>query len=319
MKKKIKVGVISGGFSNEREISLLTGAQIVKAIPKEKYDPVLIEVPNDEKQVISELTKELSKKKIEVAFIGLHGCFGEDGKIQAILETLGIAYTSPGVLASALGMNKVKCMEFLERYDVVSPKFIALYDQKSDLKTKIKKEIGFPCIVKPNESGSSVGVELVKEEDKLMSAIKKAFKEDGVVIVQEYIKGREFSCGVMGNANQEKTVLPVIEIITHDAEFFDYQTKYFSETTEEICPTDIGAKNEKKVRELAKTVHEAIGADGLTRSDFILTKNQKIYFLEVNTIPGQTEASLCPKEAKAAGISFPEFLEKQIQMALAKK
>ena len=319
MKKKIKVGVISGGFSNEREISLLTGAQIVKAIPKEKYESVLIEVPNDEKKVISELTKQIIQKKIEVAFIGLHGRFGEDGKIQAILETLGVSHTGPGVLASALGMNKVKCMEYLERYDVLSPNFIALYDQKSDPKARVKKEIGFPCVVKPNESGSSVGVEIVKDEKKLRSAIKKAFKEDGVVIIQKYIKGRELSCGVMGNVNQKKSVLPVIEIIPHDAEFFDYQTKYFSETTEEICPTNIGAKNEKKVRELSKIVHEAIGADGLTRSDFILTKDQKIYFLEINTVPGQTQASLCPKEANAAGISFPEFLEKQIQMALAKK
>jgi len=318
---KIKVGVIAGGFSNERDVSLKTSNQIIQAIPEENYDAVLIEIPNDEKKAIPELIRQIEQEKIDVAFIGLHGRFGEDGKIQAVLKTLGIPHTGPGVLTSALGMNKAKCMEFLDIYKIVSPKFITLNDKEiesSEAIEKVKKEIGFPCVVKPNESGSSVGVSIVKKEDDLMSAIENAFNEDGIVILQKYIKGKELSCGVMGNAGQEKTVLPVIEIIAKGSEFFDYQAKYFSQTTDEICPTTIGEENEKKIRDLAKTVHEAVGADGLTRSDFIIDEDQEIYFLEVNTIPGQTEASLCPKEAKAAGISFPEFLEKQIKMALGK-
>ena len=152
-----------------------------------------------------------------------------------------------------------------------------------------------------------------------MPAIKKAFEEDKTVIVQRFIKGRELSAGVMGNANQTQLTLPVIEIMTPGAEFFNYKEKYFSKTVQEICPTDIEKDLETKIRETSKKIHQLLGCGGLTRSDFILAKSGKIYFLEVNTIPGQTQASLCPKEAKAAGISFPEFLDRQIQMALNKK
>ena len=322
MSKKIKVGIIAGGFSNEREISLMTGKQIIKALPKEKYDAVLIEVSKDQKKAVPELIKKLSQKKVDVAFIGLHGRFGEDGKIQALLESLQIPYTGSGVLASALGMNKIKCTEFLDKFWIRSPKFIAFYKGKINSKEALaqtQKLIGYPCVVKPSKSGSSVGVTIVKKKNKLLEAIEMALKEDNSVIVQEYIKGREFSAGVMGDSVRgELLALPIIEIITPGAEFFDYKEKYFSKTVKEICPVDISQKLEKEIQETAKKIHDILDCDGLTRSDFILTENGKFYFLEINTIPGQTEASLCPKEAKAAGISFPEFLDWQVQMALGK-
>ena len=320
--KKIKVGVLAGGFSNERQISLLTGKQIVQALPKEKYQAVLIEISKDEKKAIPELIKKLSRQKMDVAFIGLHGRFGEDGKIQAILDVLQIPYTGSGVLASALGMDKVKCMEVLEKNKILLPKFITFINPKinfSKVDEKIKKTFGYPCVVKPNESGSSVGVTIVKNSKQLMPAIKKAFQEDKIVIAQKYIQGRELSAGVMGNSNQERILtFPVIEIVTPGAEFFDYKQKYFSQTVREICPTNIPQKIENKIRETAKKIHQILGCDGLTRSDFILTKDNKFYFLEINTLPGQTQTSLCPKEAKAAGIAFPDFLDQQIQLALRK-
>lgn len=322
MKKKIKVGVIAGGFSNERKISLMSGKQIIKALPKEKYNAFLVEVSKDEKKAVPELVKKLSQKKIDVAFIGLHGRFGEDGKIQAILESLQIPYTGSGVLASALGMNKIKCTEFLEKFWIRSPKSVAFYKGKGKAKKieeEVRKMVGFPCVVKPNKSGSSVGVTIVKKKSKLTEAMEKSFQEDSAVIVQEYIKGREFSCAVMGDSVRgELLALPLIEIVTPGAEFFDYKQKYFSKTVKEICPVDISQKLEKEIQEAAKKIHDILDCDGLTRSDFILTEDGKFYFLEINTIPGQTEASLCPKEALAAGISFPEFLDWQVQMALGK-
>jgi len=322
MKKKIKVGVIAGGFSNERKISLMTGRQIIKALPKEKYSAVLIEVSKDEKKAVPELIKKLSPKKIDVAFIGLHGRFGEDGKIQALLEALQIPYTGSGVLASALGMNKIKCQEFLDKFWIRSPKFLAFYAKKIKAKEvleKTQKLIGYPCVVKPSKSGSSVGVTIVKSRRKLMEAVEKALQEDSAVIVQEYIEGREFSAAVMGDSVRgELLALPLIEIVTPGAEFFDYQEKYFSKTVKEICPVDLSPKLEKEIQETAKKIHDILDCDGLTRSDFILTKDNKFYFLEINTIPGQTQTSLCPQEALAAGISFPEFLDWQVQMALGK-
>jgi len=248
--KKIKVGVICGGFSNEREVSLMTGEQIAKALPKDKYVSVVVELDKNEKIAPLKLIQDLKKKKIDVAFIGLHGRFGEDGKIQAILETLKIPHTGPGVLSSALGMDKIKCMEFLGKEGIPVPKFVVLNDAKISKPEILKagKAIGYPCIVKPNESGSSVGVFLVKSEKELPSAVGKAFREDKKVIVQKYIKGREFSCGVMGNDNQKKMVLPVIEIIPRGADFFDYHTKYFSEKTEEVCPAEIRKSISQKIQ-----------------------------------------------------------------------
>ncbi len=314
--KKIRVGVIGGGFSSERGVSLMTSKQIVQALPKEKYEAFLLEVSKDEKKAVPQLLQDLARKKMDVAFIGLHGRFGEDGKIQAILDVLKIPYTGSGVLASALGMDKVKSMEVLGKNGILLPKFLTFTNPKinlSEVEGKIKKAIGYPCVVKPNESGSSFGVTIVKKSKDLSEAIQKAFQEDKIVIVQKYIAGRELSAGVLGEVS-----LPVIEIIPHGAEFFDYQTKYFSDKTEEICPTNLNKKLEKKIRETAKKIHQILGCGGVTRSDFILTKDNKFYFLEINTLPGQTQASLCPKEAKAAGIPFPEFLDRQVQMALQK-
>jgi len=316
-KKKIKVAVMAGGISNEREVSLKTAAQIAKALPKDKYNVSVLEIPKDEKQVLGMLSKTLNKNKIDVAFIALHGRFGEDGKIQAILDLLKIPYTGSGVLASSLGMDKVQCSNILENVGMLIPKFLALH-KPGEINSAIKKEIGYPCVVKPNESGSSIGVTIVKNSQNIKKAIRDAFKEDKTVIVQKYIQGRELTCGVMGNTGRtELTALPVVEIIA-DGEFFDYQTKYFSNTVEEVCPARISAQLSKKIQELSKKIHATVGCDGLTRSDFILSKDNKLYFLEINTIPGQTEASLCPKEAKAAGVPFGKFLEMQIKMALKK-
>ncbi|MBI5421125.1 MAG: D-alanine--D-alanine ligase [Parcubacteria group bacterium] len=318
--KKIRVGVLMGGTSNEREVSLLSGNQVVKNLSRELYDISKIEITKDGKWLLNNKTSLTVlpgndlRNRFDIIFIALHGAFGEDGKVQAILGTLKIPYTGSGVLASALGMDKAKTAELLTSHKITMPKCIAL--KKGE---KVISAFKFPCVVKPNASGSSVGVSIVKDKIKLTAALRKAFNEDQTVLVQEYIEGRELTCAVMGNAEDANLIaLPPIEIVSPGT-FFDYNAKYLSKKTQEICPAPIDKKVSSELCRLSKKIHLALGCDGLTRSDFILSKkDNKLYFLEINTIPGLTEASLCPKAAKAIGMTFKDFLDKQIQLALQK-
>lgn len=337
MNGKIKVAVIGGGFSNERDISLMTAQQIAAALPADKYEVSLIEITPEKSWLLRDDFQQITdagagtellaldpknpalKNSADVVFIALHGKFGEDGRIQAIFDLLEIPYTGSGVLASALGMNKAKCQEVLKHYQLNIPQYLILTSQPDidELDNIISETIKYPVVVKPNESGSSVGISIAKNKEQLTAAVAAAFAEDRTVMIQEYISGRELTCAVLGNsADNALEALPPIEIIAH-ADFFDYQTKYFSQSTEEICPAAISEQLTEQIQKQAQVAHLALGCDGLTRSDFILRDN-KLYFLEINTIPGQTQASLSPKAAKAAGMSFAEFIEKQLALALKK-
>ncbi len=335
--KKINVLVIGGGTSSERAISLMTAAQVAAALPPARFAVSTAEIASDgawrltgaKKTIGGKTDRSLvpfngSGKKFDAAFIALHGKNGEDGKVQAVLELAGIPYTGSGVLASALAMNKIRTMEFVARYGIRVPAYLPLYKKEkfdlAELDRVIKKQIGYPCVVKPNEAGSSVGIRMVKDKAELASAIKAAFREDTSIIVQRRIKGRELTCAVMGNSHETDLItLPPIEIVPKGRDFFDYKAKYFSKATEEICPAPIPARLASEMADISKQVHFLIGCDGLTRSDFILAEDGKtLYFLEINTIPGLTEASLCPKAAKAAGWSFGQFLDKQVGLALKK-
>lgn len=353
-KNKINVAVIGGGLSNERAVSLDTSKQIFSVLSKKKYNIFLIEIGKDKKWILKNqpvlnnpknslavvgqsnnilpFNKGASKvnqidlilKNIDVVFIALHGKSGEDGKIQAVLDLLGIPYTGSGVLASALGMNKIKCLYIVASHGIKVPNCLPIYLNAianiSNIKKDVLRKIGYPCVVKPNESGSSIGVTLVKNDRLLKKALQVAFKEDDLVLIEEYISGREFTCGILGNTNKTELIsLPPVEIITDKKSFFDYYNKYHTEKVREVCPPMISKKLYNEIQKSAKKVHELLGCDGLSRSDFILSgKNNKLYFLEINTIPGQTENSLCPKEAKAMGWSFSEFIDKQISLALKK-
>lgn len=340
MPKKLNIIIICGGPSNERDVSLKTGEQVFKALPK-KYNSHLVEIKKNgrwllrgssNKQLASGLNERgllVSNPKrqsnIDVAFIAMHGKFGEDGKIQALLETAGISYTGSGVLASALGMNKRKTLEIVAKYGIKTPKLITLNSrailkkQLAGIKKEIAQKIGYPCVVKPNESGSSIGISIVRSSGEVPAALRRAFNEDSSILIEEYIKGLELTCAVMGNSGQTSLLaLPPIEILPAN-EFFDYDSKYSSVKTQEICPARISKRQTNQLQGLAKKVHEIIGCDGLSRSDFILTARNAFYFLEINTIPGLTEGSLSPKAAKAYGLTFSEFLDKQIQLALLKK
>ena len=337
----MKVAVIGGGWSNERDVSLKTGEQIFGNLSDKKYEKSFVEISQDGRWLLHKnypqldsadlsntLTimnseKGISKndlQQFDVLFLALHGKYGEDGKIQSILDILNITYTGSGVLPSALGMNKAKTIEFVENLCIKVPKCFLLYNNKYDvesLKSRVDDKINYPCIVKPNESGSSIGISKVEEFDELETAVNAAFNEDNTVMVEEFIDGKEITCGVLGNANQtELQALPPVEIIAENT-FFDYDAKYFSEKTQEICPAEISEEQTLRVQNYSKKIHETFGCDGVTRSDFIL-KDNEYYFLEINTLPGMTEASLCPKEASAAGMKFGEFLDKIVNLAIRK-
>lgn len=323
--KNIRVGVFCGGVSSERDISLLTGEQVVKALVSKGYIVYIICIESDGRWIISldtsgekEIFVEKISEYIDVAFLALHGKYGEDGTIQRILDEHNIIYTGSGSEASALGMNKEECSQKISLHGIRTPKTIIYEGNIEIVKEKIYDSIGFPCIIKPNASGSSVGITLVKKESELEISIRKAEKEDEKILIQEYIRGREFSCGVLGNREFEKFALPVVEICPKNHEFFDYEAKYQKDETDEICPARIEESISNEIQYLAKKVHELLGCDGLTRSDFIVDSSENIFFLEINTIPGQTQTSLCPKEASALGWSFSDFIVKQINLALKK-
>ncbi len=340
--KKINIAVVCGGLSNEREVSIKSGRQVFNNLSNKKYNKSLVEIAKNGSWVIKENNLKLNSKKslnksltimhqdqgivkndlkeFDVIFLALHGKFGEDGRIQSILDILKIPYTGSGVLASALAMNKIKTFEFLTQQNITTPNFLSLNNKNINLEEVDKlilQKIKYPCVIKPNESGSSIGITIVNSFSNLKKAIQKAFKEDNSILIEEFIKGREMTCGVLGNSKQTKLeALPPVEIIPGN-EFFDYDSKYFSKQTKEICPAKISKNITQKIQNLSKKIHNLLGCDGLTRSDFIL-KNNKFYFLEINTIPGLTEVSLCPKEVKAIGISFNEFLDMQIELAIKK-
>lgn len=332
--KRLRVAVLCGGPSSEWEVSMKSGEQVAKNLPKEKYEAKLVQITPDGRWLLLDRKRAVPLKlfgedgrtaksdlrKFDLAFNALHGKFGEDGRVQAILETIGLPCTGSGVLPSALGMNKLRTNEIMAAAGLNVPPTIVL--GKNDLEhftiaeRRLKSQLGYPFVIKPNSSGSSVGVTIVRSPKDLVPALKKALAEDSMALAQQYIAGREMTCGVVGNYGNETFALPPVEIISQ-AEFFDYEAKYNSKETREVCPAELTAPRTKELQELAIKAHFALGADGLTRSDFMLAKN-KFYFLEINTSPGMTEASLCPKEARAYGMSFGEFLDWLCQLGLNK-
>lgn len=276
MMRRLKVAVLMGGESSEREVSLMTGKEMVKNLDKEKYDVVEIELPKD----LLKITKD-----IDVVLIGLHGKGGEDGVIQGYLETLGIKYTGCGVLASAVGMDKRIFRKIMEREGILMA----------------KETLIAPCVVKPVNGGSSIGVRIVKKQEDLGQISDNE-------MVEEYVEGIEVSCGILG-----EQVLPVIEIVPKK-DFFDYEAKYTNGMSEEICPARLSAEITQKIQETTKKVFKLINGKGYARVDFIIKDNQP-YLLEINTLPGMTPNSLIPKEAAVVGMSYGQLLDRIIELA----
>lgn len=332
---KLRVTVLMGGRSPEYDVSLVSGREVAFNLDKSKYQvtPVVISPDGLDWQIKSltwlkkfnpkikrhwaktffKTKKTLSLPRFrsppDIFFIAMHGPFGEDGTVQGILEFIGAKYTGSGVFASALGMDKIAFRRYLAGAGISLPKWVSA-SEKNLLKKII--QFGPPWVVKPSNQGSSVGVSIVKNKLRLKPAIKKAAQFGGEVIVEEYLLGTEVSCGVLGNRNPWP--LPVIEICPKK-DFFDYEAKYTPGMCEEIVPARIDQELTEKVQKTAVEVFKLVGARGFSRVDMILKDGQP-YVLEINTIPGLTPNSLLPKEAKAAGISYPKLLDLIISFAL---
>ncbi len=306
---KTKVLVLMGGKSSEHEVSLLSGKEVVKNLDKLKYEIIPLTISKDGTGI-----EKISKIKPEVVFIALHGSYGEDGTIQGMLEVFEIPYTGPGVLASAIGIDKIVFRKLMKSEKLPIPKFIFL--KKGDSVKSVSKMLGKPpYFVKPFNQGSSVGASPVKHISDLNKAINLAFKYSDTVLVDEYLDGLELTCAVMGN--KKPVALPVIEIHPLKGNFFDYTSKYTDKGAEEIVPARISKELTKKIQDLAIRVYKAVGGKGFSRVDFML-KNGKPIILEINTVPGLTPASLFPKAANSAGISYPQLLDKIIEYATEK-
>ena len=352
--KKIRVGVLTGGASAERDISLAAGAQIARSLPSDKYEVVLLdplafmvnnpalteqqraqaesllrgggrveserELPKGLEAEIESASKALvpatkaitgSGEPIDVVLISLYGTWGEDGRMQGLLDTLGIAYTGSGVLASALAMDKVMAKTVLKANGLDVPRGeVVRSAEGADLERA--RAIGLPVFVKPVASGSSVGASIVRGPEDLAPAIAGALEYDDRALVEEYLKGTELTVAVIGN--DEPQALPVIEIVPK-REFFDYHAKYDAGASEEIVPARIPDDVAKRVQDLAVRAHRALGCRGMSRTDFVWI-GDRIVALEVNTIPGMTANSLLPKAARAAGIGFGDLITRFIDWAL---
>ncbi|MDD5031820.1 MAG: D-alanine--D-alanine ligase [Patescibacteria group bacterium] len=311
MLKKIKIALLAGGRGGEREISLKTGEQIYKALDKKKYQISRYDPKNN----LGKFFSDALKKKFDLIFPALHGPFGEDGKLQGLLDILGIPYLFSGCLASALAMNKYKTKVIAGKEGIIMARDILIRKNEKHSLDKIIKKLSLPIVVKPSELGSSVGMSIAKNKKELEEGIRTAFRYDREALLEKFIKGRELTVPVMGN-NPPKA-LPVIEIIPKVSTWFDYRAKYEVGGSEEVCPAKIPARIKIEAQREAVAAYKAIGCKDLARVDFIWQKgSDKIYFLEINTIPGMTATSLVPKSAKAAGMTFSQFLDKLISQAV---
>ncbi|MDP2939401.1 MAG: D-alanine--D-alanine ligase [Candidatus Omnitrophota bacterium] len=306
-----RIGVLMGGPSTEREISLKSGRSVYEALNKEGLDAVVLDFNTDEKEVILKLIKD---SQIDVAFIALHGKFGEDGVLQSLLDKLGIPYTGSGVLASSLAMDKVASRELFKNNDLNVPMSEVLNKSfLTDLNRLISKFRKFPLVVKPATQGSSIGISIAKDLSGLEKSINFAFQFDNKILIEEYILGRELTVSIL-----DEQALPVVEIVPKN-KFFDFEAKYKSQDTQYIVPARISKKTQVLVQEAGLSAHSILRCSGFSRTDIILSGDEIPFILEVNTIPGLTSSSLLPKAADAVGINFTQLCLKMLCLAYEKK
>ena len=300
-----KVAVLYGGRSSEREVSLNTGKGCAQGLRAKGYDAVLVDVDLD-------VAERLREARAEVAFIALHGRWGEDGCIQGLLEAMGIPYTGSGVLASALGMDKLFSKLLFRDQGLSVPEYRVFPGERASLVTAADLPFGLPAVVKPGGEGSSVGVHIVKEPGALREACLDAASYKGDVHVERYVKGHEIQVAVLDDQS-----LGAIEVVPA-REFYDYEAKYTAGTTQYFYPARLPASHLERVCRAAEVAHRALGCAGVTRTDFIVTEAGEPYILEVNTLPGMTATSLVPKIAAGNGISFADLCERLLEGASLK-
>jgi D-alanine-D-alanine ligase len=293
--KTKKIGVLLGGNSSEREVSLKSGMAVYNALRAKKYNAVAIDAARD-------LCRLIKKEAIDIAFIVLHGGHGENGAVQGLLEVMNIPYTGSGVLASALAMDKEASKKIFLYHSIPVPAFGIISSDEAGVKS-VKMHFPFPWVVKPVAEGSSVGVEIVKDTTSFSKALKKALSYGDRVIVEQYVRGKEVQIGILNDK-----VLGGVEV-KPSLEFYNYEAKYTAGLTEYILPPRLSRKAYEKAKEAAVSAHRALGCSGATRVDLIIDDKGTPFVLEVNTIPGMTETSLLPKIAKNAGHDFIGLLE----------
>jgi len=308
-KKWGRIGVLMGGPSSEREISLKSGKAVYESLRESGLETVAVDIKTDN---IEENIRLIKSYKINCAFLALHGRFGEDGQIQEILERLKIAYTGSGTQASRLAMDKIASRKIFEVGGLKVPKYMALEKSSYNAQWQVNDQLALPLVIKPAGGGSSIGLSIIDKNEDLNKAVDLAFRFDGRIIIEEYLKGREVTVGIL-----DEQVLPVIEIIPKKR-FFDYEAKYKSGMTDYIVPAEIETEIAKKIQQLAISAHRLLGCFGCSRVDMILSENNTPFVLEVNSIPGLTPTSLLPKAAKIAGIEFNQLCLKLIKLAYDK-
>ncbi len=316
-----------GGYSSEVEISLKSGNVVYQNLSKEKYNAYRVHILKNKWVALNEdneefpinkhnFSTEINGKNIQfdAVFNAIHGNPGEDGTILAYFDLIGLKHTSAPFYQMALTFNKRDCLSVVKEYGIKTA--TSYYLNKGDAinVNEIIEKVGLPCFIKPNNAGSSFGISKAKTEEEILPAIEVAFKEDSQILIESFLDGKEYTIGVFHYKGEVK-VLPITEIISEN-DFFDYEAKYLGKS-KEITPAEIDSELQQKLEETAKKAYIALNMSGFSRTEYIVVNNEP-YFLEMNTVPGMTTASILPQQAAAAGISLPDLFDNAIEMALKK-
>jgi D-alanine-D-alanine ligase len=305
-----KIGVLMGGQSSERDVSLRTGEAVYRSLVRSGYDAVAIDVGPGLSQTVQE-------QAIEVAFLALHGPGGEDGAIQGFLETLGIPYTGSGVRASAIGMHKVVTKTVVAAHGIPVPRGTVVWRGTAPTLNRILTSctLKLPIVVKPASQGSTIGVTIVRTPSQWKEALQMAHRYDEEAMIEAFIPGHEVTLSLLGTIDGTVAGLPAVEIVAPDG-FYDFSAKYEKGRTQYLCPAPLSAAVSREIKQLAIRTYQALGCSGAARVDFRITPKGKPFVLEINTVPGMTETSLLPMAAGKAGLSYDTLTERILQSAL---
>jgi len=323
---KRNIAVVTGGNSGEYEISLKSGQNIAQSLNKDLYNVYLIHLRGKDwnytdanNQVYSidkndfSLTINTQKILFDCVFIAIHGNPGEDGKLQGYFDMLNIPYTGCDVTVSALTFNKSYCNRVVASYGVKTAPSVCLFKEDAINQQSILDVVGLPCFVKPCNSGSSVGMSKVNSLEELLPALELAFQHDSQLLIEQFISGREITCGVMKH-NDKIQALAITEVVSKK-EYFDFEAKYNPALADEITPADIPAEIEQVCKQTSEKIYHFLGCKGITRTDYIYNETG-LYFIEVNTIPGQTNESIIPKQVRCLGLNFTDLCTSFIEEAI---
>lgn len=319
---KRNIAVIAGGNSSEREVSLRSANTVLEHLDKELYNPYLVEIKGNSMTVITNGTntpvdlndfsfsKDGEKVEFEYAYIIIHGTPGENGILEGYLKMLDIPHSTCGVLASALTFNKFMLNQFLKSFGIRIADSIMLRKGDTITAADVVEKIGLPCFIKPSDGGSSFGTTKVKEPEQIEEAIAAAFNESDEIMIEQFMQGTEVTNGYY-KTKQREVMLPVTEVVPK-RDFFDYEAKY-NGAVEEITPARIPDELRDRIQMLTAAIYKIVGCNGIIRNDYIITEDNKINLLEINTIPGMTETSFIPQQIRAAGMTVKEVLTEIIE------